>query len=186
MTDGPAAMQRFLELAMTEPDIARVPVMIDSSDWRVIEAGLRCVQGKCVVNSISLKGGEGPFLEQAKLCRRYGAAAIVMAFDEHGQADSLARRQEIIARCYRLLVEQAGFPAEDIIFDANVFAIATGIQEHNAYGRDFIDAVRWLKTTYPLVHTSGGISNVSFSFRGTTECAKPSTRCFSTTPSMPG
>ena len=166
MTDGPAAMQRFLELAMTEPDIARVPVMIDSSDWRVIEAGLRCVQGKCVVNSISLKGGEGPFLEQAKLCRRYGAAAIVMAFDEHGQADSLARRQEIIARCYRLLVEQAGFPAEDIIFDANVFAIATGIEEHNTYGRDFIDAVRWLKTTYPLVHTSGGISNVSFSFRG--------------------
>ena len=166
MTDGPAAMRRFLELAMTEPDIARVPLMIDSSDWRVIEAGLRCVQGKCVVNSISLKGGEGPFLEQAKLCRRYGAAAVVMAFDEHGQADSLARRKEIIARCYRLLVEQAGFPAEDIIFDANVFAIATGIEEHNAYGRDFIDAVRWLKAAYPLVHSSGGISNVSFSFRG--------------------
>ncbi len=166
MTDGPAAMQRFLELAMTEPDIARVPVMIDSSDWEVIEAGLRCVQGKCVVNSISLKGGEELFLRQAKLCRRYGAAAIVMAFDEQGQADSLARRQEIMARCYRLLVEQAGFPAEDIIFDANVFAIATGIEEHNAYGRDFIEAVRWLKTTYPRVHTSGGISNVSFSFRG--------------------
>ncbi len=166
MTDGPAAMQRFLELAMTEPDIARVPVMIDSSDWQVIEAGLRCVQGKCVVNSISLKGGEGPFLRQAELCRRYGAAAVVMAFDEHGQADSLARRQEIIARCYRLLVERAGFPAEDIIFDANVFAIATGIEEHNAYGRDFIDAVRWLKAKYPLVHSSGGISNVSFSFRG--------------------
>ena len=166
MTDGPAAMRRFLELAMTEPDIARVPLMIDSSDWRVIEAGLRCVQGKCVVNSISLKGGEGPFLEQAKLCRRYGAAAVVMAFDEHGQADSLARRKEIIARCYRLLVEQAGFPAEDIIFDANVFAIATGIEEHNAYGRDFIDAVRWLRAAYPLVHSSGGISNVSFSFRG--------------------
>ena len=166
MTDGPAAMQRFLELAMTEPDIARVPVMIDSSDWEVIEAGLRCVQGKCVVNSISLKGGEELFLRQAKLCRRYGAAAIVMAFDEQGQADSLARRQEIMARCHRLLVEQAGFPAEDIIFDANVFAIATGIEEHNAYGRDFIEAVRWLKATYPRVHSSGGISNVSFSFRG--------------------
>ena len=166
MTDGPAAMQRFLELAMTEPDIARVPVMIDSSDWRVIEAGLRCVQGKCIVNSISLKEGEGPFLEQARLCRRYGAAAVVMAFDERGQADSLARRQEIIARSYRLLVEEAGFRPEDIIFDPNVFAIATGIEEHNAYGRDFIDAVRWLKATYPAVRSSGGISNVSFSFRG--------------------
>ena len=166
MTDGPAAMRRFLELAMTEPDIARVPVMIDSSDWQVIEAGLRCVQGKCVVNSISLKGGEGPFLEQATLCRRYGAAAVVMAFDEQGQADSVARRQEIIARCYRLLVEQAGFLPQDIVFDPNVFAIATGIEEHNAYGRDFIDAVRWLKATYPLTHSSGGISNVSFSFRG--------------------
>ena len=126
MTDGPAAMQRFLDLAMTEPDIARVPVMIDSSDWRVIETGLRCVQGKCVVNSISLKEGESPFLEQARLCRRYGAAVIVMAFDEDGQADSLQRRQEIIARCYRLLVEDAGFPPEDIIFDPNIFAIATG------------------------------------------------------------
>ena len=166
MTDGPAAMRRFLELAMTEPDIARVPVMIDSSDWRVIEAGLRCVQGKCVVNSISLKGGEGPFLDQARLCRRYGAATIVMAFDERGQADSLARRQEIIARSHRLLVEEAGFPPDDIIFDANVFAIATGIEEHAAYGRDFIDAVRWLKATYPRAHSSGGISNVSFSFRG--------------------
>ena len=166
MTDGVAAMQRFLDLAMTEPDIARVPVMIDSSDWNVIEAGLRCVQGKCVVNSISLKEGEASFLQQAALCRRYGAAAIVMAFDERGQADSLSRRQEIISRCYRLLVEQANFPPEDIIFDANVFAIATGIAEHNAYGRDFIDCVRWLKETFPLAHTSGGISNVSFSFRG--------------------
>ena len=166
MTDGVAAMQRFLDLAMCEPDIARVPVMIDSSDWRVIETGLRCAQGKCVVNSISLKGGEDAFLEQARLCRRYGAAAVVMAFDEQGQADSLPRRQAIIARCHRLLTEQAGFPPEDIVFDANVFAIATGIDEHRRYGLDFIDAVRWIKETYPLARTSGGISNVSFSFRG--------------------
>ena len=166
MTDGPAAMQRFLDLAMTEPDIARVPVMIDSSDWRVIETGLRCVQGKCVVNSISLKEGEDPFLEQARLCRRYGAAVIVMAFDEEGQADSLKRRQEIVARCYRLLVEDAGFPPEDIIFDPNIFAIATGIEEHSNYGREFIEAVRWIKSNYPLVHTSGGVSNISFAFRG--------------------
>ena len=166
MTDGPAAMQRFLDLAMTEPDIARVPVMIDSSDWRVIETGLRCVQGKSVVNSISLKEGEEPFLAQARLCRRYGAAAIVMAFDETGQADTLARRQKIIARCYRLLVDVARFPPEDIIFDANIFAIATGMDEHTNYGRDFIDAVRWQKEHFPLVHTSGGVSNVSFSFRG--------------------
>ena len=166
MTDGVFAMQRFLDLAMTEPDIARVPVMIDSSNFDVIEAGLRCVQGKSVVNSISLKEGEDAFLAQARLCRRYGAAAIVMAFDEQGQADSVARRQEIIARCYRLLVDHAGFAPEDIIFDPNIFAIATGIAEHNAYGRDFIDTVRWLKTTYPLTHTSGGVSNISFSFRG--------------------
>ena len=166
MTDGAAAMRRFLDLAMTEPDIARVPIMIDSSDWRVIEAGLRCVQGKCVVNSISLKGGEDAFLEQARLCRRYGAAAVVMAFDEEGQADSVARRQAIVARCHRLLTEQAGFAAEDIVFDPNVFAIATGIDAHNRYGLDFIDAVRWLRETYPRCHTSGGISNVSFSFRG--------------------
>ncbi len=166
MTDGVAAMQRFLDLAMTEPDIARVPVMIDSSNWAVIEAGLRCVQGKCVVNSISLKEGEAAFLEQARLCRRYGAAAIVMAFDEQGQADSLARRKEIIARCYRLLVDEAAFPPEDIIFDANIFAIATGIAEHNGYGVDFIDAVRWVRETYPLARTSGGVSNISFSFRG--------------------
>ena len=166
MTDGVAAMRRFLNLAMTEPDIARVPVMIDSSDWNVIEAGLRCVQGKCVVNSISLKGGEEAFLREARLCRRYGAAVVVMAFDERGQADSLERRQAIVERCYRLLVEEAGFPPQDIVFDANVFAIATGIEEHNGYGRDFIDAVRWTSERFPLVHTSGGISNVSFSFRG--------------------
>ena len=133
----------------------------------MIEAGLRCVQGKSVVNSISMKEGEDAFLAQARLCRRYGAAAVVMAFDEQGQADSVARRQEIIARSYQLLVGKAGFPPEDIIFDANIFAIATGIAEHNGYGRDFIDAVRWLKATYPLTHTSGGVSNISFSFRGT-------------------
>ncbi len=166
MTDGPAAMQRFLDLATGEPDIARVPVMIDSSDWAVIETGLRCVQGKSVVNSISLKEGEGPFLAQARACRRYGAAAVVMAFDESGQADTLTRRQEIMARAYRLLVDEAGFPPEDIIFDPNIFAIATGIEEHRNYGRDFIDAVRWQTENYPLAHTSGGVSNVSFSFRG--------------------
>ena len=166
MTDGVAAMRRFLALAMSEPDIARVPVMIDSSDWRVIEAGLRCVQGRSVVNSISLKGGEGDFLDQARLCRRYGAAVVVMAFDEDGQADTLERRQAIFRRCYRLLVEEAGLAPEDVIFDANVFAIATGIDAHNAYGRDFIAAVRWLAATYPRCRTSGGISNVSFSFRG--------------------
>ena len=166
MTDGPAAMQRFLDLAMAEPDIARIPVMIDSSDWNVIETGLRCVQGKSVVNSISLKEGEGPFLRQARACRRYGAAAIVMAFDESGQADTLARRQEIMTRAYRLLVDDAGFPPEDIIFDPNIFAIATGIEEHRNYGRDFIDAVRWQTENYPLAHTSGGVSNISFSFRG--------------------
>ncbi|MDE0659364.1 MAG: methionine synthase [Gammaproteobacteria bacterium] len=166
MTDGPAAMQRFLDLATGEPDIARVPVMIDSSDWSVIETGLRCIQGKPVVNSISLKEGEGPFLAQARACRRYGAAAIVMAFDESGQADTLTRRQQIMARAYRLLVDEAGFPPEDIIFDPNIFAIATGIEEHRNYGRDFIDAVRWQTENLPLAHTSGGVSNVSFSFRG--------------------
>ena len=166
MTDGVAAMQRFLDLAMTEPDIARVPVMIDSSKWEVIEAGLRCVQGKAIVNSLSLKEGEAEFIRQARLCRRYGAAAVVMAFDEKGQADSLERRKEIISRCYRVLTEEANFPPEDIIFDPNIFAIATGIEEHASYGTDFIEAVRWLTATYPLARSSGGVSNVSFSFRG--------------------
>ena len=166
MTDGPAAMQRFLDLVAGEPDIARVPVMIDSSDWNVIETGLRCVQGKSIVNSISMKEGEGPFLEQARACRRYGAAAVVMAFDESGQADTLTKRQDVMARAYRLLVDEAGFPPEDIIFDPNIFAIATGIEEHRNYGRDFIDAVRWQTQNLPLAHTSGGVSNVSFSFRG--------------------
>ena len=166
MTDGVAAMRRFLDLAMTEPDIARVPIMIDSSRWDVIETGLKSVQGKAIVNSISLKEGEDSFLEQARLCRRYGAAVIVMAFDERGQADDLERRKEIVNRCYSLLVDEVGFPPSDVIFDANVFAIATGIDEHCNYGVDFIEAVRWIKATYPEVHTSGGISNVSFSFRG--------------------
>ena len=166
MIDGVAAMDRFLKLVASEPDISRVPVMVDSSKWEVIEAGLRCVQGKPIVNSISLKEGEEKFVEQARLCRRYGAAAVVMAFDEDGQADSLARRTAICERAYRILVDQVGFPAEDIIFDPNVFAVATGIEEHASYGRDFIEATRWIKQHLPGAKVSGGISNVSFSFRG--------------------
>ncbi|MGE4336251.1 MAG: methionine synthase [Pigmentiphaga sp.] len=166
MLDSEACMRRFLNLIASEPDISRVPVMIDSSKWSVIEAGLQCVQGKPVVNSISLKEGEEPFLAQARLCRRYGAAVVVMAFDESGQADSLARRREICGRAYRLLVEEVGFPPEDIIFDPNVFAIATGIDEHNHYAVDFIEAVRWIRENLPHARLSGGVSNVSFSFRG--------------------
>ncbi len=166
MIDGVAAMDRFLKLVASEPDISRVPVMIDSSKWEVIEAGLKCVQGKAIVNSISLKEGEEPFIERARLVRRYGAAAVVMAFDEQGQADSLQRRMEICARAYRILTEQVGFPPEDIIFDPNVFAVATGIEEHAAYGLDFIEATRWIKQNLPGAKVSGGISNVSFSFRG--------------------
>ncbi|MEP6853564.1 MAG: methionine synthase, partial [bacterium] len=166
MIDGVAAMQRFLRLIGSEPDISRVPVMIDSSKWEVIEEGLKNVQGKSIVNSISLKEGEEPFVEHARLCRKYGAAAVVMAFDEQGQADSLARRQEICRRAYDILVGQVDFPAEDIIFDPNVFAVATGIEEHAAYGQDFIESVRWVKANLPEAKLSGGISNVSFSFRG--------------------
>ncbi len=166
MLDGVRAMERFLDLAMSEPDIARVPIMIDSSKWEVIEMGLRRVQGKCVVNSLSLKDGEAAFLAQAELCRRYGAAIIVMAFDEEGQADSLPRRKAIMERCYRLLVEQVRFPPEDIVFDPNVFAIATGIEAHANYAVDFIEACRWIRDTLPRASSSGGISNVSFSFRG--------------------
>ena len=166
MLDGEAAMRRFLDLIMTEPDIARVPIMIDSSRWEVIETGLQSVQGKCIVNSISLKDGEALFLERAEKCREYGAAVIVMAFDENGQADSFERRVEIIQRSHDLLVDRVGLPPEDIIFDANVFAIATGIEEHANYGVDFIQACKWIKTHLPSCHTSGGISNVSFSFRG--------------------
>ena len=166
MIDGVAAMERFLKLVASEPDISRVPVMVDSSKWEVIEAGLKCVQGKPIVNSISLKEGEEQFLEHARLCRRYGAAAVVMAFDEDGQADSLERRQAICRRAYRILTEEVGFPAEDIIFDPNVFAVATGIEEHATYGADFIAATRWIKQNLPGALVSGGISNVSFSFRG--------------------
>ncbi len=166
MLDGVAAMERFLKLVASEPDISRVPVMVDSSKWEVIEAGLRCVQGKPIVNSISLKEGEARFREHAALVRRYGAAAVVMAFDEDGQADSLRRRTEICARAYRILTEEAGFDPEDVIFDPNVFAVATGIEEHATYGRDFIEATRWVKENLPGAKVSGGISNVSFSFRG--------------------
>ncbi|HEX3931623.1 MAG TPA: methionine synthase [Nocardioides sp.] len=166
MIDGVSAMDRFLKLIASEPDISRVPVMVDSSKWEVIEAGLKCVQGKAIVNSISMKEGEAAFVEHARLCRRYGAAAVVMAFDEDGQADSLERRIAVCRRAYRILTEEVGFPPEDIIFDPNVFAIATGIEEHAAYGRDFIEAARWIKQNLPGAKVSGGISNVSFSFRG--------------------
>ena len=166
MLDGVAAMRRFLNLCASEPDIARVPFMIDSSKWEIIAAGLQCVQGKPIVNSISLKEGEAKFLEQARLCRRHGAAVIVMAFDEQGQADTQARKLAICTRAYRLLTEQLGFPAEDIIFDPNIFAIATGIEEHANYGVDFIEATRAIKATLPQALVSGGVSNVSFSFRG--------------------
>jgi 5-methyltetrahydrofolate--homocysteine methyltransferase len=166
MIDGEAAMIRFLNLIASEPDIARVPIMIDSSKWEIIEAGLKCVQGKPIVNSISMKEGEEKFIEQARLCRKYGAAAVVMAFDEDGQADTLERRKQICARAYKILVEQVDFPPEDIIFDPNIFAVATGIAEHNLYGLDFIQAVRWIKQNLPHAKISGGVSNVSFSFRG--------------------
>ena len=166
MIDGVAAMDRFTKLIAAEPDISRVPVMIDSSKWEVIEAGLKNVQGKPIVNSISMKEGEEKFVREARLCRKYGAAVVVMAFDEQGQADNLERRKEICGRAYRILTEEVGFPAEDIIFDPNVFALATGIEEHATYGTDFIEACAWIKANLPGVHISGGISNVSFSFRG--------------------
>ena len=166
LIDSKAAMVEFLNLVASEPDIARVPIMIDSSKWEVIEAGLQCVQGKPVVNSISLKEGEEQFRHQAGLCLAYGAAVVVMAFDEQGQADSFARKTEICARAYRILVEEVGFPPEDIIFDPNVFAVATGIEEHDNYGVDFIEATRWIRANLPHAHVSGGVSNLSFSFRG--------------------
>jgi 5-methyltetrahydrofolate--homocysteine methyltransferase len=166
MIDSEAAMTRFLNLIGSEPEISRIPFMIDSSKWSVIEAGLRCVQGKAVVNSISLKNGEEEFLRQATLLRQYGAATIVMAFDEQGQADNLPRRIEICGRAYKLLTETAGFDPSDIIFDTNVLTVATGLEEHRNYGVDFIDSVRWIKANLPGARTSGGISNVSFSFRG--------------------
>ena len=166
MLDSEKAMVTFLNLIASEPDISRVPLMLDSSKWSVIEAGLKCVQGKAVVNSISLKEGKEEFERQAKLARRYGAAVIVMAFDEQGQADSLERRKTICRRCYDLLTAEVGFPAEDIIFDPNIFAVATGIEEHNNYARDYIEATRWIRANLPYARVSGGVSNVSFSFRG--------------------
>ncbi|WP_208511162.1 methionine synthase [Variovorax paradoxus] len=166
MLDSKAAMVRFLNLIASEPDIARVPVMVDSSKWEVIEAGLRCIQGKGIVNSISMKEGVDKFKHEAKLVKRYGAAAVVMAFDEKGQADTYERKVEICERAYRILVDEVGFPPEDIIFDPNIFAIATGIEEHDNYAVDFINAVRWIKQNLPGAKVSGGVSNVSFSFRG--------------------
>ena len=166
MLDSKQAMTTFLSLVASEPDISRVPVMIDSSKWEVIEAGLKCVQGKSVVNSISLKEGKDEFVKHAKLARRYGAAVVVMAFDENGQADTLERRVGIAKRCYHILVDELGFPPEDVIIDPNIFAIATGIEEHANYGKDYIEATRVIRQTLPYAKISGGLSNISFSFRG--------------------
>ena len=166
LLDSRAAMVTFLNLIASEPDISRVPIMIDSSKWEVIEAGLQCVQGKSIVNSISLKEGEAKFIEQAQACLRYGAAVVVMAFDEQGQADTAARKIEICERAYQVLVQQVGFPPEDIVFDPNIFAVATGIEEHDNYAVDFIEATRAIRQRLPHAHVSGGVSNVSFSFRG--------------------
>src|SRR2546426_4840788 len=166
MLDSEKAMATFLRLAAAEPDIARVPFMIDSSKWSVIEAGLKCVQGKPIVNSISMKEGEAEFLRQARLCRKYGAAVVVMAFDEKGQADSLERRIEVCRRAYELLTQRVGFPPEDIVFDPNIFAVATGLEEHARYGIDYIEAVRWIRQNLAGAKVSGGVSNLSFSFRG--------------------
>jgi len=166
MLDGKAAMVKFLNLIAAEPDIARIPVMIDSSKWEIIEAGLQCIQGKGVVNSISMKEGEKPFKEQARKIKMYGAATVVMAFDENGQADSYERRIQICKRSYDILTKEVGFPKEDIIFDPNIFPVATGIEEHNNYAVDFFNATKWIKENLPGAKVSGGVSNVSFSFRG--------------------
>ncbi|MET0182986.1 MAG: dihydropteroate synthase, partial [Caulobacterales bacterium] len=166
LIDGARAMTQFLNYIAGEPDIARVPLMVDSSKWDVIEAGLRCVQGKSIVNSISMKEGEAKFLEEARKVRRYGAAVVVMAFDEKGQADTEARKVEICTRAYHLLTEKAKFSPEDIIFDPNIFAVATGIEEHADYAIAFIEATRRIRESLPFAHVSGGVSNVSFAFRG--------------------
>ncbi|HWB94803.1 MAG TPA: dihydropteroate synthase, partial [Puia sp.] len=166
LLDGEKAMQTFLNLLQAEPDIAKIPIMIDSSKFAIIEAGLKCVQGKCIVNSISLKEGEEKFIEQAIVCRSYGAAVIVMAFDEGGQADTLRKKVDISHRAYKILTEKVGYPPEEIIFDPNIFAIATGIEEHNNYAVDFIEAIKEIKQKMPLTRISGGVSNISFSFRG--------------------
>src|SRR5258706_4997101 len=166
LLDGVQAMTTFLNLVQSEPDIAKIPIMIDSSKFEIIEAGLKCVQGKCIVNSISMKEGEEKFIEQAFICKSFGASVIVMAFDENGQADTLEKKVMISERAYKILIEQVGFDPQDIIFDPNIFAIATGIEEHNNYGVDFIEATRIIKQKMPLTKVSGGVSNVSFSFRG--------------------
>lgn len=164
LLDAKTEMTIFLNLIMSEPEIARVPIMIDSSKWEVIEAGLKCLQGKSIVNSISLKEGEEAFLEHARIIRQYGAAAVVMAFDEKGQADTAARKIEVCQRAYRLLVDKIGFNPHDIIFDPNVLAVATGIEEHNNYAVDFIEATAWIKKNLPGAHISGGVSNLLFLF----------------------
>src|SRR5215210_1951189 len=166
LLDGKQAMTTFLNLLQAEPDIAKIPIMIDSSKFSIIEAGLKCVQGKCIVNSISMKEGEQKFIEQAFICNSYGTSVVVMAFDENGQADTLEKKVNISERAYKILTEQVGFHPQDIIFDPNIFAIATGIEEHNNYGVDFIEATRIIKQKMPLTKVSGGVSNVSFSFRG--------------------
>src|SRR5580692_8585771 len=166
LIEGEPTMVRFLNLIASEPEISRVPVMIDSSKWSVLEAGLKCLQGKGIVNSISLKDGESEFLRRAALVRRYGAAAVVMAFDEAGQASDCAAKVRICTRAYHLLVDKIGFPPEDIVFDPNILTVATGIEEHNSYAVDFLEAVRAIKESLPYAKVSGGVSNVSFSFRG--------------------
>jgi 5-methyltetrahydrofolate--homocysteine methyltransferase len=166
LLDGEKAMVTFLNLLQSEPDIAKIPVMIDSSKFHIIEAGLKCVQGKCIVNSISLKEGEEKFLREAFVCKSFGAAVVVMAFDETGQADTLKRRVDICQRAYKILTEKAGYHPEDIIFDPNIFPIATGIEEHSNYAVDFIEATKQIKKLMPLAKISGGVSNISFSFRG--------------------
>ena len=166
LIDGSKAMTKFLNLIAAEPDISRVPIMIDSSKWEIIEAGLKTVQGKCIVNSISLKEGEEEFIKHAKLIKRYGAAVIVMAFDENGQADNLDRRIEICKRSYDVLVEKVKFKPQDIIFDPNIFPVATGMEEHRENALDFFNATKWIRTNLPFASVSGGVSNVSFSFRG--------------------
>src|SRR5687767_2229136 len=166
LLDGVQAMTKFINLLQSEPDIAKIPIMIDSSKFEIIQAGLKCVQGKSIVNSISMKEGEEKFIEQAITCQAYGAAVIVMAFDEKGQADTKQRKVEICHRAYKILTDEVGFDPEDIIFDPNIFAVATGLEEHNNYGVDFIEATKEIKELMPLTKVSGGVSNLSFSFRG--------------------
>ena len=178
LLDSENAMKTFLNLLSVEPSIAKVPFMIDSSKWSVIEAGLKCVQGKPIVNSISLKEGKEIFIEQANIIKAYGAATVVMAFDEKGQADSVERKYEICNRAYHVLVDEVGFPSHDIIFDPNIFAVATGLKEHNNYAKDFFDATRLIKKDLPNAKVSGGLSNVSFSFRGNNQVREAMHSCF--------